>query len=225
MTPGGGIAISPDGKTIVFSGYTNTLRGVHLWRMPISGREPVQLTQSPEQDRFPTWCSEGNLIAFLRGGLTEGKQYFSNVFAVPAAGGEVRRITSEADAVSRAGIACSPDGRWIAHFAEDKTIRVKPMTGGTPRVVAKVDGVWGHCEIAWSPDGMKLAYSAAGKLWILSLDGGNPAEVETGLQGRITGLSWSPDGDKLAFHATQGGEPELWLMEDFLPLVAAARAL
>jgi len=31
-------------------------------------------------------------------------------------------------------------------------------------------------------------------------------------------MAWSPDGKTIAFSAQLGGEPELWLMADFLPL-------
>jgi Tol biopolymer transport system component len=36
-------------------------------------------------------------------------------------------------------------------------------------------------------------------------------------------MAWSPDGKTIAFSGLQGGEPELWLMEDFLPLRRAGR--
>jgi Tol biopolymer transport system component len=29
-------------------------------------------------------------------------------------------------------------------------------------------------------------------------------------------MTWSPDGKTIAFSAVQGGDPELWLVEDFL---------
>jgi hypothetical protein len=44
--------------------------------------------------------------------------------------------------------------------------------------------------------------------------------VETGLASLdVTNLSWSPDGRTLAFVGSRLVDPELWLMEDFLPLV------
>jgi Tol biopolymer transport system component len=57
------------------------------------------------------------------------------------------------------------------------------------------------------------------------LDGGTPIEVKTGLDAGAFHMAWSPDGEKMAFSAARGGweEPELWLMEDFLPLLKAAK--
>ena len=67
--------------------------------------------------------------------------------------------------------------------------------------------------------GMRCAYVSNGKLWTVAVNGGNPQEINTGLDAIHLKIDWSKDGKKIAFGATQGGEHELWLMEDFLPLV------
>jgi Tol biopolymer transport system component len=41
-------------------------------------------------------------------------------------------------------------------------------------------------------------------------------------EGAITQLDWSPDGQTFAFTGVMGGEEEVWLMSDFLPLVKRA---
>ena len=58
---------------------------------------------------------------------------------------------------------------------------------------------------------------------MVSLDGGEPEEVKTGLYAKATHISWSPDGKKITFTASKGGDVELWLMENFLPLVKKAK--
>jgi len=57
----------------------------------------------------------------------------------------------------------------------------------------------------------------------LNLASGKSEEVQTGLEAVHLDLAWSPDGNTLAFTAMQGGEPELCLMSDFLPLLHAKR--
>ncbi len=205
--PGSGNAVSPDGKEIVFCDY-------NIHTVPIDGGEPKQITQG----RFPCWSPDGKSIAFIRSHQKPTKRESGwNIYIIPSKGGDVRKLTSESDDVRRTHIDWSPDGKSIAYFAKDKTIRVVPVQGGEPRVVAKVEEVRNHDELAWSPDGSKLVYSSKGNIWVVSQDGGEPEEIETGLDAEAGHVSWSPDGKKLAFTAIKGGEEELYLMENFLP--------
>jgi Tol biopolymer transport system component len=53
---------------------------------------------------------------------------------------------------------------------------------------------------------------------MVSLDGGEPKQIETGLDEWLhSQIAISPDGKILAFTAFKGGDFDLWLMENFLP--------
>ncbi len=233
----GGVAFSPNGKNVVFAGVDaeNPMRP-HLWMMPGEGGQPAPLTQRPAtraQDRFPCWRPGGKSVVFIRSGNWQQAWFATtDIYEVQVLGGETRRITSDSDGVVWGSIACSPDGKWVAFFSKEEsspatpaadTIKIKPLDSGEAKVLAKVEHVGGHEEISWSPDGRKLAYNAKGKIWVLPLGGGPPVEIETGLEGGQHHVAWSPDGDKIAFQGLRGGEPELWLMEDFVHLVTEPR--
>lgn len=231
--PGGSNDISPDGKKIVFSGAKNIIKDgkrsyeVQIFSIPIEGGEPTQLTTSPGQDRFPCWSPDGRSIAFIRYDepQKENESDIMYICIVSDIGGEVRRITAETDSVFWAPIDWSPDGKSVTYFTYDNTINSIPIDGGESKVIKKVDKANVHFELAWSPEGKQLAYTDQGKIWIVAREGGAPQEVHTGLDDDIgaTKLSWSPDGKKIAFTAYTGGEHELWLMEDFLPLVEGTK--
>jgi dipeptidyl aminopeptidase/acylaminoacyl peptidase len=50
----------------------------------------------------------------------------------------------------------------------------------------------------WSPDGTRIAFGHAGRLWVMNADGTGRQAVATGATG---GADWSPDGRWLAFAA------------------------
>jgi Tol biopolymer transport system component len=75
-------AISPDGKTIVF-----TYKG-DLYRVPAGGGTAVPLTLHEAHDFMPVWSHDGTRIAF-----TSDRYGNFDVFVIPAQGGEARRVT------------------------------------------------------------------------------------------------------------------------------------
>ncbi len=232
--PGGGNDISPDGKTIVFSGAKTIFQDgkkhseIDIFTIPVAGGEPTQLTTcpSPAQDRFPCWSPDGKSVAFIRPtAIGKDEEPVFHIHIVSNEGGDVSRITSDSAGVSWAPIDWSPDGKSIAYFSRDKTIKSIPVAGGGSQVLTRVDGANRHCELAWSPDGNDLAYTSQGKMWILSEEGGTPREVKTGVDAHaaITKIGWSPDSRKIAFTVYEGGRHAIHLMENFLPETPEAK--
>ncbi|MFN8355672.1 MAG: S41 family peptidase [Spirosomataceae bacterium] len=80
-------AISPDGKTIVFS-YKGD-----LYRVPTAGGPAIPLTLHEAQDWMPVWSHDGKSIAFA------SDRYGNfDVFVMPATGGEAKRLTYHSSA-------------------------------------------------------------------------------------------------------------------------------
>lgn len=222
--PGSGNEISPDGKTIVFSGakifYEEGVRkwDVNIYTIPAKGGNPTQLTEVAVelQDRFPCWSHDGNTIAFIRPEIKNGN-HIMYIYTISKDGDNLTQITTESNGVVWAPIDWAPDGKSITYFSNDNSIKDIPVNGGESHLITKVDSVNSQFELAWSPDGKELAYTDKGKLWIYSPEEGATREVKTGVDARATKLGWSPDGKKIAFTAYFGGNSELWYMEDFLP--------
>lgn len=235
--PGGGNDVSPDGTKIAFAGgYYGPEVTLDIFTIPVAGGlpTPLKVPRSAEA-RFPCWSPDGKTIAFVATERIGEQEIRMHIATVPASGGEMKRITSETDDVLWSTVAWSPDGRRIAYFAADWTLRVIPAGGGTSRTIVRMGrdpnaprlglAALSQFEMAWSPSGKEIAYAQPDGLWIVAADGGEPRSVSTGLSGirAVTKIDWSPDGKTIAFTGMSGGNRELWLMEDFLPLVKAGK--
>ncbi len=99
--------VSPDGRWVAYVVSTpdldaNTMVS-HIWRVPLAGGEPQQLTRGNASDWRPRWSPDSKSIAFVSSRSGE-----SQVWIIPADGGEARqltRIATEADGVTWAANA------------------------------------------------------------------------------------------------------------------------
>ena len=222
VLPGGGNHISPDGRSLLFAGYSpGQGEGIHihLMIMPVEGGKPEVITQSPTQDRFPCWSPDGKNIAFIRYHGNSKGNIVINIFTVSANGGVVKQITSEQDSVSWSSAKYTPDGNHIACFSLNNSIKLFPVQGGESRELVTVNSLDPHNEILMLKDGKHMAYTADGKIWMIPLTGGEPIQIETGLSDWFhSQIDQSPDGKTIAFTAFTAGGSDLWLMENFLPV-------
>ena len=222
-------AIAPDGRSVVFerSEADGEGRATSLWRAA-PGAAPVRLTAGPA-DTAPRFAPDGRAVLFLR--AVDG---VAQLHRIAIDGGEAAQLTFATDLPLGAGApAISPDGARIAFSAPvdrepgaaDAPIVIDALghksdgigwigairrhlfvlDTATGEVRRLTDGDWDASEPAFSPDGTRLAFTAAvetdadltkqTRAWVTAVDAKLPELMPAGRATSVTGpLLWDPDG-------------------------------
>ena len=134
-------------QTEIVFGY-----GGFLWSVPRDGGAARQLTTGGHESDA-VFSPDGNWIAF-----TANYDGNRDVYVIPAAGGEPRRLTWHPG--QDGALGWTPDGKRVLFlsdrdaYADITRMYTVPMEGG----VAEVLPMWRAFEGGYSPDGEKIAY-------------------------------------------------------------------
>ncbi|MBD2460597.1 TIR domain-containing protein [Oscillatoria sp. FACHB-1407] len=182
---GRGIRLSPDGKTLAFGSYDNTIK---LWNMETG----------QEIGTFEGHQAGVSVAHFSPDGKTLASGSFDNTIKLwnVETGQEI--VTFEGHQAGVNSISFSPDGRTLASGSGDNTVKLWNVETGQ-----EIHTLQGHQDvvfsISFSPDGKTLASGSADntiKLW--NVETGQEIRTLQGYQGEVRNVSFSPDGKTLA---------------------------
>ena len=160
---------SPDGKWLVFTGGRKVQSDgpdkYDIYKISGDGGAEIRLTNSPGLSDGPEFSPDGKYIYFnsTRNGLMQ-------LFRMKPDGSQQEQLTN--DEFNNWFAHVSPDGKWIAFISFDQDVkpddhpyykhvylRLMPITGGKPRVIAYVFGGQGTINVpSWSPDSTRVAF-------------------------------------------------------------------
>jgi len=210
---------SPDGKFIAFSDRQENEVHASIAMLSVADSTARHLTRPPDQafDSGPAFSPDGSQVAFLR---RSGAGVASDVYVVPASGGEPKRLTFD-NAQTDGAPAWTENGREIV-FSSTRgglsTLWRIPASGGQPRAIAGVGAI--ACCPSISRKRNQLVYKdsiANYGLWRVGLKDQTHVQGVPSLLTSARGLNYrpdfSPDGSKIAFESNRSGYVEIWTCE------------
>ena len=201
------VAFSQDGELIAAGCDDGTVR----LRYVDTGEELHVLIGHTDWVRSVAFSPNGRLLASCSG----GDLLFSGSYSEPIirlwdveAGKELRRLTGHTSCIN--SMAFSPDGRFLASGADDKTIKLWDVGTGQ-ELLTLAGGKERVCSVAFSPDGgLLISLSADGIHTLWDVRTASMLRPTSGYTERVESVAFSPDGRLLA----AGSENEMIILWD-----------
>jgi dipeptidyl aminopeptidase/acylaminoacyl peptidase len=199
--------ISPDGRRIVyvrqFSDIMADKRHSNLWIINVDGTNHRPLTTGNFNDSSPRWSHDGTQIIY-----TSNRDGGSQIYRRWMDSGQTAKLTNVT--ADPAGIAWSPDDRWISF-----TMFVPEKKPDLIQMPAPPEGAkW--AEPAKVIDRLIYRFNGAGylkqgytHLFVVPADGGTPRQISDGrfhhggLAFQSSEAVWTPDGKYLLMSANR----------------------
>ena len=182
-----GADLAADGRTVVYAVSRSSLAEnrdyIELFVLDVASGAMRRLIDDPAVLGSPAFSPDGQSIAFLS--MSTG---VSQIHVIPAAGGEVRAITSLPRGVG-GGPVWSPDGKRIAFSAGPQG---EPRDPNKPYRVSRT---------VWRADGMGLLDDVVQDIYVVDVDAGEVRRLTNDAAMNVNPV-WSADGASLIYSAS-----------------------
>ncbi len=184
-------AVSPDGKYIVYALRNDGLESLSVRQ--IASGSVIQLVAPAEVTYFgAVFSNDSNYVYY-----TVYEKDASNLFEIPALGGNPRKIINDVSAK----ITFSPDGKTMAFIRSETSLMLADAKGGAERLLVKAaDGErWRYAD--WNPNGKSIIVASNTEsneyLIEVAFDSGAAKRLDSANWTIITGLTRLSDGSGL----------------------------
>jgi len=217
---------SHDGRNIFLNAYANNLLRIYKFDVQTEMLTPILVSNERDEKhaRFIACSRDGKSFLYMHKDL---EKHLCRIFVRSFDDGTEKELYRFTHRLGMTG-SLSPDGQWLAFVTREKkrALTIIPTKGGEPKVLLRFEHVGGHpTALTWSADGKFILFSLSLKkqglqksLWRIPVAGGEPQNL--GLRMAFyDNLSAHPDGRRVAFssYGASWKNPEIWVMENFLP--------
>lgn len=200
-----------DGDSIVASWSPSTWGSASLWRVPVSGGVPEQMTVGGDNAHQPSISRRGSRLAFVRI-FGDMDTWEIGMSGSPPRGGSPRKLISSSRLDIEAQL--SPDGSKIA-FSSDRSgnreIWICDRDGANALQLTRFG--FSNGVPRWSPDGRRIAFESdtggGSDIYVLDVAGGLPRRLTTEASNDVQ-PSWSGDGRWIYFPSNRSGGFQVW---------------
>ena len=226
------IAVRPGHNTITFLGSRSDDQPTSLYEISMNGGEAKQILSFPTAIASYSWASDGSHLAFMAADTVSPKRsslpYHPEIYEenMKQRRGYVTNVDKEGHTPHQMQVEgsiyqmhWSPNGKKLAISVAPTPLvddyymhqQVKIVDHHGQKVFGTVQHRGKLGDIGWSPDGSKLAMIAgadindpiAGRLFVVSADGGEPTQLQPQYEGKFEQFQWS--GNNTLFYLTSTG--------------------
>lgn len=215
-------ALSPDGKQLLFvregaqwwrKGYHGSQSG-QIWLYDIASKGFRKLLDPPFGALWPQWKGDGRGFFYVNG---QGGVF--NLWEFDLASGENKQLTKFDESVVFPAV--SRDGSTVVFRVLFDLYRYKPGSNGPPEKIVIEHAADRSADrkdrrtlstathVAFSNDGLDVAFVAGGDLWVMDTELREPKLV-TKTPEQESSPVFSPEGDSIYFLSDAGGATEVW---------------
>jgi len=194
--------ISPDGRHAVVALTRIDLEAndytAQLWLVPTDGSAPARQLTHGWRDTAPTYSPDGQWLAFLRasrgGNGTAGPETKPQVYIMPTAGGEPRRLTEHP--LGAGAPVWSPDSAHLAYVAR---VPEPGRYGTDEKVTPDKEPPRRITRLRYRLDDLGFTLDRRAHVFIVDATAGSPPVQVTEGDYDHRHVRWSPDGRLLTF--------------------------
>ncbi len=218
-------ALSPDGKRLLF-----TREGAPWWRKGYHGSQAAQVWLFDSESKgfrkvldpyrgalWPLWKPDGNGFYYVG-----GQSGSFNLWEYDLTSGETRQLTKFTDD-SVVYPCISRDGSTIVFRHLFDLYRLKPGNGEPQKIKIEVNAdrpaerkerrtLTTATQVAFTADGLEVAFVAGGDLWVMDTELREPRQVTATAEEERSPV-FAPDGESVLFVSDAGGQCDVWRAE------------